>query len=93
MISRSIGVMRLLARDTRVPRPLRFIAAIGLLPIPGPLDEIVLVLVAPVFLIFYRDPMREAWRRAGIERASATGTGAVAPRQAARRPRQRPGSR
>jgi hypothetical protein len=56
--------MRLLARDARVPKPLRWIAAIGLLPIPGPVDEAVLLLVAPIFVIFYRDPMRDAWRQA-----------------------------
>ncbi len=61
-IARTIGAMRLLARDSRVPKPLRWIAAIGLLPIPGPVDEAVLFLVAPVFLIFYREPMRDAWR-------------------------------
>ena len=56
--------MKLLARDSRVPKPLRWIAGIGLLPIPGPVDEAVLLLVAPVFAIFYRDPMRDAWARA-----------------------------
>jgi hypothetical protein len=40
------------------------LAAIGLLPIPGPFDEAVLLLIAPPLVIFYRDPMREAWRRA-----------------------------
>jgi hypothetical protein len=56
--------MKLLARDTRVPKPLRWIAAIGLLPIPGPIDEAVLLLVAPIFLVFYREPMRNAWEQA-----------------------------
>jgi hypothetical protein len=56
--------MRTLARDERIPKPLRWVAGIGLLPIPGPVDEVVLVLVAPVFFAFYRQPMREAWVRA-----------------------------
>jgi hypothetical protein len=63
-VARTINAMKLLARDTRVPRPLRWIAATGLLPIPGPVDEAVLLLVAPIFLIFYREPMRDAWHLA-----------------------------
>jgi hypothetical protein len=63
-VLRVIRAMRLLARDKRVPRPLRWIAAIGLLPIPGPIDEAVLLLVAPIFAVFYRQPMRDAWRQA-----------------------------
>jgi hypothetical protein len=55
--------MVLLARDPRVPKQLRSVAGIGLLPIPGPLDEAVLLLIAPVFVIFYREPMREAWQK------------------------------
>ena len=64
-VGRVIKAMRYLARDERIPKPLRWIAGIGLLPIPGPLDEAVLVLIAPVFVAFYRKPMREAWFRAG----------------------------
>jgi hypothetical protein len=63
-VARTIRAMKVIARDSRVPKPLRWIAAIGLLPIPGPIDEAVLLLVAPVFLIFYREPMRDAWRQA-----------------------------
>lgn len=57
---RLIRAMKTLARDDRIPKPLRWIAGIALLPIPGPVDEIVLVLIAPAFLI-YRKPLREAW--------------------------------
>ena len=46
-----------------MPRALRGIAAIGLLPIPGPVDEVVLILIAPVFLILYPEPTRDAWAR------------------------------
>jgi hypothetical protein len=55
----------ILARDRRIPRPLRVAAAAGLLPIPGPFDEAVLLLVAIPLLVFYRQRMREAWQQAG----------------------------
>jgi hypothetical protein len=64
LVGTTIRAMKLIAKDQRVPRPLRWVAAIGLLPIPGPVDEAILVLVAPIFLLFYREPMRDAWRRA-----------------------------
>ncbi len=60
---RTVNAIRLLARDERIPKPLRWVAGIGLLPIPGPVDEFLLILIAPIFLAFYRNPMREAWGR------------------------------
>ena len=56
--------MRLAAKDERIPRWLRLVAGFGLLPIPGPVDEAVLLLIAPVFYGFYRAPLAEAWARA-----------------------------
>jgi hypothetical protein len=64
-LTRVIRATRLVARDRRIPRPLRALAAIGLMPIPGPFDEAVLLFVAPIMVIFHREPMREAWRAAG----------------------------
>jgi hypothetical protein len=60
---RTIATVRVLARDERIPKPLRWTAGLGLLRVPGPVDELVLVLVAPIFVAFYRGPMREAWAR------------------------------
>ncbi len=37
---------------------------IGLLPIPGPVDEAVLLIVAVPLFVFYRPMMREAWQQA-----------------------------
>lgn len=56
--------MKLLARDERIPKPLRWIAALALLPIPGPFDEAVLLLVSVPLFVFYREPLRDAWRLA-----------------------------
>lgn len=58
---RLIRAVRILARDGRIPRPLRGLAAFGLLPIPGPLDEGVLLLVGLILLAFYRESLRSAW--------------------------------
>jgi hypothetical protein len=63
-LARTIGAAKLLARDRRVPRPLRWGAAIGLLPIPGPFDEAVLLVIVPLLWIFCRDPLRDAWSSA-----------------------------
>jgi len=54
--------MKLLVRDSRIPKPLRWIAGLALLPIPGPVDEVILLLIAPILFVFYREPMRDAWR-------------------------------
>ena len=63
-VARTLRAVRVLARDERIPKPLRWLAGLGLLPIPGPFDEAVLLAVAPIFALFYRQPMREAWARA-----------------------------
>jgi hypothetical protein len=62
--ARSIRATKLIVRDGRIPKPLRWMAGLALLPIPGPFDEAVLLLVAPILLLFYREPMRDAWQRA-----------------------------
>jgi hypothetical protein len=59
-----IRAVRILAGDGRIPRPLRWLAAIGLLPVPGPFDEAVLLLVAALLFGFHREPLRDAWRQA-----------------------------
>jgi len=64
VIRRLIRAVRILARDGRIPRPLRWLAAVGLLPVPGPLDEAVLLLVAGLLFGFHRESLRDAWRQA-----------------------------
>jgi hypothetical protein len=65
LAGRSVRAVRIAATDTRIPRPLRWLAAVGLMPIPGPFDEFVLLLVAVPLAVFYRRPLAEAWRQAG----------------------------
>ena len=64
-LSRAIRAVSLLARDGRIPRPLRWLVVIGLLPVPGPFDEAVLVVAAVPLFILYRPLIRDAWLRAG----------------------------
>ncbi|HET7145553.1 MAG TPA: hypothetical protein VFI10_00010 [Gaiellaceae bacterium] len=54
--------VRALARDGSLPRWLRALAALGVAPIPGPFDEAVLLVVAAILWIGYRDRLRAAWR-------------------------------
>ena len=61
---RSFTAVRLLARDGGLPRWLRGLAAVGLAPIPGPFDEVVLLVVAAILWVGYRDRLRAAWRDA-----------------------------
>jgi len=61
LIARAIRATKLVARDGRIPKPLRWLAAFALLPIPGPVDEAVLVLLALILFVFHRPTMREAW--------------------------------
>lgn len=65
--------MRIAATDTRIPRALRWTAALGLLPIPGPVDEAVLLVVALPLALFYRSELREAWTRAEAPSNPPTG--------------------
>ena len=58
-----IRAVTILARDDRIPRPLRGLAAFGVLPIPGPFDEVALLVVGAILWAFYRELLREAWSR------------------------------
>ncbi len=61
-VRRVVRAVRLLARDGDLPRWLRWLAALGLAPIPGPFDEAVLLLVAAILWLGYRERLRAAWR-------------------------------
>jgi hypothetical protein len=69
LVLHTISAVRLLATDRRIPRPLRGLVIFGALPIPGPIDEAVLLIAAVPLLLFYRPLIRDAWRRAGTASA------------------------
>ncbi len=59
---RTRALLRLLpalARDSRIPRPIRWLLVIGLLPIPGPVDEAVGLVAVGLIALFYRQVLRE----------------------------------
>jgi glycogen debranching enzyme len=56
-----IRAVQILVADGRIPKPLRGLAAVGVLPIPGPVDEVVLLIAGVLLWAFYRDCLREAW--------------------------------
>jgi len=56
--------VKLAATDERIPKPLRVLAAASPLPIPGPVDEVALVVAAVPLGLFYREQLKDAWRRA-----------------------------
>ena len=64
-LKRTLRAVRIAATDSRIPRPLRWLAALGLAPIPGPIDELVLLIVAAPLALFYWTPLVEAWHQAG----------------------------
>lgn len=62
---RLIRAVSILARDGRIPKPLRGLGAFGLLPLPGPFDEAALFVVGLLLSAFYRERLRQAWSQAG----------------------------
>jgi hypothetical protein len=67
----TIRAIRLLAREERIPRPLRALVVLGVLPIPGPFDEAVLLVAAGVLFAFYRPVLRDALNAARGETQSS----------------------
>lgn len=61
---RALRAGGILVRDERIPRPIRWGGAFALMPIPGPVDEAVLLVVCAVAWLLYRERLRVAWAAA-----------------------------
>lgn len=61
---RLVRAVRLILHDDTIPRPLRWLATIGLLPIPGPIDEAALIVALLVLATIYPAHLRTAWKDA-----------------------------
>jgi len=61
--------VRIVVGHRGIPRSLRWLAGVALLPIPGPFDEVVLLVVAAILFVFYRRELRQAWREAAVDDA------------------------
>lgn len=64
MIGRIVRFAKMVGRDERLPLPLRALVLVGALPIPGPLDELLLVagIVPLLTLPRWRGAITHAWR-------------------------------
>jgi hypothetical protein len=63
-VRRTARAVRIVVGHRGIPRPLRWLAGLALLPIPGPVDEAVLLVVAAILFVFYRPQLRQAWKEA-----------------------------
>jgi hypothetical protein len=68
-VKRTARAVRIVIGHREIPRWLRWLAGLGLLPIPGPFDEVVLLVVAGILFVFYRRELRQAWREAADDAA------------------------
>jgi hypothetical protein len=66
-VNRTARAVRIVIGHGGIPRPIRWLAALGLAPIPGPFDEAVLLLVALILFVFYREELRQAWKDAASD--------------------------
>jgi hypothetical protein len=63
-VTHTARAVRIVVGHRGIPRPLRWLAGLALLPIPGPFDEAMLLLVAAILFLFYRPELQQAWRDA-----------------------------
>jgi hypothetical protein len=61
--------VRIVVGHRGIPRPIRWLGGLALLPIPGPFDEMVLLVVAAILSVFYRRELQQAWKEAADDDA------------------------
>jgi hypothetical protein len=54
-----LRTLKALVRDPWIPRPIRWLLVVGLLPIPGPFDEAVLLVALGLIAVFCRPVYRQ----------------------------------
>lgn len=65
LLRRIVMMARSLCSDRRVPRAIRPMIVLGLLPWPGPVDEVVLVLALGSLMALRPGLVRQLWRESG----------------------------
>ena len=59
-LRRLLRAVKSLARDPRIPRPVRWILVASLLPVPGPFDEAIGLIALGIIFVFWRPVLRDA---------------------------------
>lgn len=78
-----LRTLKQLVRDPRIPRPIRWLLVIGLLPIPGPFDEAVLLVALGLVAVFCRPVYRQVKAEAEAELTASDNTEATTNRRSA----------
>ncbi|MBV9292902.1 MAG: hypothetical protein JO222_10680 [Frankiales bacterium] len=58
-LAKWVRIGKAVARDKRIPRPVRWLLVFGALPIPGPLDEAAVLIALGLIAVFWRPVLRE----------------------------------
>jgi hypothetical protein len=61
-LARLFRLAKSLASDPRIPRPVRWLIVLGLMPVPGPFDEIVLALALLALAVVRPGIFKALWR-------------------------------
>lgn len=63
IMARAFKAAKILAKDERLPKKVRYPLIIACLPWPGPQDNIVQLACLAILFRFYREPLIEAWEQ------------------------------